>query len=200
MDDNPGTDNDSLTSITRVIDGQTFISTPSGLAIDGSRLSPGGSPVTISNTVISLSLSNVLVVGFSSVTLSPQSLSALGHFLPGVHATAFVVGDSTTTFPDSGHPLTIDGLTIQAESTAILVDGIALQPGGTGAVVHGTSVKLNAGGTLEVAPPFFAMPTGLGNGTSTLLGFEGSQNRACGLPRLFLMAGLSVSIIWVLIL
>ena len=198
-DNDPATDNDSLTSNIRIIDGHTVISTPSGLAIDGSSLSPGGSPITISNTVISLSPSNILVVGSSSVALSPQSLSTLGHFLPGAHPTAFVVGDSTTTFSAGDHPLTIDGLTIQAEPTAILVDGIELRPGGTGAVVHGSSVSLNQGGTLEVGPASLnAMPTKLGNGTSTLLSFEGSQSKACGLSWLLLIAGLLVSAVWVI--
>ena len=196
LDEDPAIDNDSLTSNMRVIEGHTLMSTPSGLAIDGSSLLPGGSPITISNTVVPLSPSNVLVVGSSSVVLSPQSFSALGHFLPGVHATAFVVGDATTTFPDSGHPLTVDGLTIQAESTAILVDGIALQPGGTGAVVHGTSVNLDPGGTIEIGPPLSAKPTRLGNGTSSLLGFKGSQDKACGLSWSLLVAGLSMSFVW----
>ena len=196
LDDDPAKDSDSLTSNIEIIDGHTVISTPSGLAIDGSSILPGSSPITISNTVISLSPSNTLVVGSSSVTLSPQSFSALGHFLPGAHPAGFVIGDSTTTFSDGAHPLTVDGLTIQAKSTAILVDGIVLQPGGTGAMVHGSSVSLNQGGTLEIGPPPFAMPTRLGNGTSTLLAFEGSQNRACRLSWLLLIAGLSMSVVW----
>lgn len=196
--DGPATNTKPLTSTIGIIAGHTVVSTPSGLAIDGLSLLPGGSPITISNTVISLSPSDVLVVGSSSVVLPPQSMSEVGHFLPGPHPAGFVVGDSTIRFADGGHTLTVDGLTIQAESTGILVDGIALQPGGTGAVVHGGSVSLNQGGTLDIGPSPPAMPTRLANGTWTLPVFEGSQTRACGLPWLYLLAGLSVSVVRVM--
>ena len=196
--DDPATDTKDLTSTIGTIGGHNVVSTPSGLAIDGLSLVPGGNPITISNTVISLSPSDVLVVGSSSVTLPPQSMSEVGHLLPGAHPAGFVVGDSTIRFADSGHTLTVDGLTVQSESTGILVDGIALQPGGTGAVVHGSSVKLNQGGTLEIGPSPSAMPTRLANGTWTSAVFEGSQIRACGLSLVYLLTGLSVSVIQVM--
>ena len=196
--DNPSTNNQPLTSNIQMIAGQAVVSTLSGLVIGGSKLFPGGSPITVSNTVISLSPSSILVVGSSSVTLSPQSMFAVGHFLSGVPSAGFVVDGSIGTVSAGGHPITVDGIAVQVESTAIVIDGITLQPGGTGAIVDGSSVSLEQGGTLVIGSAPFAMPTELVNGTSTLQAFEGSQDRACGLSWSFLYLALSVSGIWVI--
>lgn len=186
-----------MTSNAQVIAGQTVVSNPSRLVIGGSSLFPGGSAITVSNTVISLSPFSVLIVGSSGVTLFPQSMFAVGHFLSGVDPPGFVVDNSTSIISAGGHPITMDGIAIQIESAAIVVDGITLHPGGTGAIVDGSSVSLEQGGTLDIGSAPFAMPTGLVNGTSTFQAFQGSQDRGYKLPRSILYLAFSVSGVWV---
>ena len=196
---NGPTENQTPASLVRIIAGKTVVSTPSGLVIDGSSLSAGGTPITISNTVISLSPSNVLVVGSSSVSLSAQSISAVGHFLLGPDPPGFVVDGSTNTISAGSHPISIHGIAIQVESSAILVDGVTLRPGGNGALVDGVSVSLEQGGTLDIGNAPFATPTGQVTGSSSLQVFEGSQDRTCDLSWTYLLLMLSVSGVWMLV-
>ena len=172
--DNTAKENEALASVTRIITGQTVVSTPSGLVIGGSSLLPRGNPITISNTVISLSPSNDLIVGSSSVSLAPQSLSAVGHFLSSPSSAGFVIGDSNNIVSVGEPPITIDGMAIHIESSAVLVDGITLQPGGKGTLVDGMSVSLEQDGTLNIGSTTFATPTGLVTQNSILQAFEGS--------------------------
>lgn len=131
-EEDPPADNQPFIPSVQTIAGQTVVSNTSGVYVAGSSLSPGGSAVTASNTVISLSPAGTLVIGSSSVILP--------------------LADPPRT------PLKFDGMTVQAQPSATATDGIALTPGGPGTVINGNSIGLEQGAILDIGTTHLALP------------------------------------------
>ncbi|KAM0798562.1 hypothetical protein BDR22DRAFT_974426 [Usnea florida] len=134
------------------VGGQTVTANPSGFQIDGSSILPGGTPVTISGTQVSLDQSGELHVGTSSIGLVPFKT-----VIPGI--------------------FTVDGLTFTAGSSAVAVDGVTLTPGGAAATIGGDRISLGLNGSLVVGSSTVAVPSTALGGISTAQFFEGGQSR-----------------------
>ena len=134
------------------VGGQIVTANPSGFQIDGSSILPGGTPVTISGTQVSLDQSGELHVGISSIGLVPFQTAAPGVF-------------------------TVDGLTFTAESSAVAVDGVTLTPGGAAATIGGDRISLGLNGSLAVGSSIVPVPSNTPGGISTAQFFEGGQGR-----------------------
>ena len=93
---------------------------PSGIFVDGSRISPGDSPITLSNTLVSLDPSGALAIGSSSMTLAPQSVFAVA------------------------------GKTFTANPAGFAIDGTSISPGDPPKVVDGNILSLDSFGNLVV--------------------------------------------------
>ena len=153
--------------------GQTFTPNPTAFSIAGTTVSAGGPAITIDGTMISLEPSGTLIVGSSTLLLSP-SPSSLLH---------------------------IDGLSVEAQSSLAIVDGVTISPGAPGVTIDGSVVSLEAGGaTLDVGTGRFAMPTGTTNGSSGFFAFEGGQRRAVEASLLYLLSLVGIGRILVLML
>ena len=122
-------DNSPLTIDPLTIAGHIVVPNPSGILIDGSSLIPGGSPLTLSNTPVSLGTSGVLVIGSSSTTLAPQSV--------------FTIGTQTFTADPAGFTL----------------KDATVSPGGSVETVDGTIISLGPSGDLILGSSNFAIPT-----------------------------------------
>ena len=125
-----------FTPSVQTIAGHSIVSNTSGVYIAGSSLLPGGSAITASNTVISLSPAGTLVIGSSSIALPLATAQQ----------------NSPTTF-------NVDGVTIQAEPSATVLNGITLSPASPGTMINGNSVSLEQGGTLIVGTKRLVLPT-----------------------------------------
>ena len=131
---------------------QIYTANPSGFPIDGSTIIPGGAPITISGTPISLDKSGKLHVGTSTVNLIP--------------------------FPSTPSDLfTVNGLTFTAESSAVAVDGVTLIAGAAATTLGGQRISLGLNGSLEVGSTTVAIPSHAMSGTSTPQPFEGGQRK-----------------------
>ena len=135
-DEDPSMDDHPFTPSVQTIAGHNVVSNASGVYVAGSSLLPGGSAITASNTVISLSPAGTLVIGSSSIALPRANGQE----------------NSPTTF-------NVDGVTIQAEPSAAVLNGIALTPGSPGTTINGNSVSLEQGGTLVVGTKRLVLPT-----------------------------------------
>ena len=154
------------------VGGQTFTANPSGFQIDGSSVLPGGSPVTISGTRLSLDASGELHVGTSSVDLVPFQTATPGVF-------------------------TVEGLTFTAgASSAVAVDGVTLTPGGPATTISGERISLGVNGRLVVGSDTVAVPNGAESGISTAQLFEGGQEKVTArLLQVGLLVGLASGMI-----
>ena len=121
-DEDPSMKDHPFAPSVQTIAGHNVVSNASGVYVAGSSLLPGGSAITASNTVISLSPARTLVIGSSSIALPLQE-------------------NSRTTF-------VVDGVTVQAEPSAAILDGITLTPGKPGTTINGNGVSLEQSGTL----------------------------------------------------
>lgn len=126
-EEDPPTDNQPIIPSAQTIAGQTVVSNTSGVYVAGSSISPGGSAITASNTVISLSPAGTLVIDSSSILLP-------------------LANTPKTPLKD----LNFDGMTIQVQPSATVIDGIALTPGGPGTIISGNSISLEQGATLDI--------------------------------------------------
>ena len=121
------------------IDGQVIQPlTNGGISIDGTTLTPGALPITVSGTPISLG-SAALVIGSSTVSLDSE--------VPEQFVT------------------TVAGQAITADPTAVEVGSLTLTPGGPGTSLSGTLVSLDSDGELIVGTrtiPLETMAGGLG--------------------------------------
>ena len=131
---------------------QTLTANPSGFQIDGSSVLPGGIPITISGTQVSLDRSGEPHVGTSSVDLVPFQTATPGVF-------------------------TVDRLTFTAESSAVAVDGVTITPGGAAITLGGDRISLGWSGSLVVGSKTVALPSNVESGTTTAQLFEGGQGR-----------------------
>ena len=115
------------------VGGQTFSADPTGFNVAGSRVIPGGTPVILSGTTVSLSPSGVLIIGDSAISLPTQTV------VPGVY--------------------TVRGLAITAESSgAIVIDGTTIVPGGLGVTISGTPISLAPSGVLAIGTSTYILP------------------------------------------
>lgn len=116
------------------VGGQTFSADAIGFNVAGSRVIPGGTPVILSGTTVSLSPSGVLIIGDSTISLPTPKVA------PGVY--------------------TVGGLAITAQSSgAIVIDGTTIVPGGLGATISGTPISLAlSGGVLAIGSSIYTLP------------------------------------------
>ena len=147
---------------------------PSAAVIDGITLTPGSPGVSIDGNRVSLEQDRILDIGTS-------------HF-------ALPLAAQETPY----NRFNLNGMTIQAQQSAVVVNGITLTPGGPGTTIEGSSVSLESSGTLNIGTDHFAIPTGPVNGTSILQTFEGAQEKARRLPRSLGSAAILVSGLWIM--
>ena len=114
---------------TLTISGHTVVPNPTGMAIAGSSVFPGGSAITISNTPFSLDLAGVLLVGFSSFSLPARSI--------------FTVGAHTFT----------------ASPTGFVLNGATISPGAAAQWVDSTRISLGLSGALAIGSSTILLPT-----------------------------------------
>lgn len=156
------------------LDGMTVQLKSSAVLIDGATLTPGGPGVSINGNRASLEQDRTLEIGTSHFALPAAAQET----------------------PPSGFNL--NGMTVQARQSAVVVNGVSLTPGGPGTTINGSSVSLESGGTLDIGTGRFVIPTGPVNGTSFLQTFEGAQEKAHRMPRLYLVAAVIVFGLWMM--
>ena len=127
--------------------GLVFTEGASDLVVEGKTVFPGGSPVTIAGTPVTLGSDGKLTVG-SLTTNLPTSIT------PGAIFTA-------------------GGLVFTEGLSDVVVDGKTLFPGVAPITVSGTPVSLGSDGKLTVGSTTTTLPTSL----STAQAFEGAQGR-----------------------
>ena len=115
--------------------GQTFTAAPTGFPIAGFSLTPGGSPVYLSGTLVSLDASSHLQIGSTTVNLGINTASAT--------QSVFVVA----------------GQTFTAEPAGFAIAGTTLTPGGSAITISGTPVSLAPGGTLAIGSSTISLPS-----------------------------------------
>lgn len=134
--------------------GQVFTPNPSAFSIAGTTISAGGSAATIGGTIISLEPSGTLVIGSSTIRLSPQR--------------AF------------SSDVDNDGFEVIAHSSFAVVDGVTVSAAAAGITVSGKIVSLEAGGaTLDIGTGRFVLPTPVAgtNGSVNVQAFVGGQSK-----------------------
>jgi hypothetical protein len=126
------------------VDGATVTASPANaFIVDGQTAVPGGAPITVDGTVI-------------SVPASANGIVVDGRTVPGEFSASTVFninGMAITALPAVGFP--IAGQTLQAGGAAITVDGtrLSLAPGGTALVIgSSTSVIAAAAGAASEIP------------------------------------------------
>ena len=114
---------------TLTIAGQTVVPNPTGIVTAGSSVLPGGSAVIIFNTPISLAPSGILVVGSSSLSLSPQSVFNIG------------------VLPFTANP------------SGFILNGAIISPGGAAQTLDGTRISLGQAGVFEIGSTTISLLT-----------------------------------------
>lgn len=150
------------------LDGYTIQVESSVTLIDGVTLESGATGVSINENGVSLEQDKTLGIETSHFAL-PTAAQATR---PGV--------------------FNLNGMTVQAQQSAVVVNGVTLAPGGPGTNINGSSVSLESGGALDVGTGRFAIPTGSVNVTATLQTFEGSQGKAHQKPGVLVSAAVIV--------
>ena len=125
------------------VDGATITASPANaFVVDGQTAIPGGAPITVDGTVV-------------SVPTSTNAIVVDGRTVPGEFATSTVFninGMAITALPGVGFP--ISGETLQAGGPAITVDGtrLSLAPGGTALIVGSSTsvITATAGAASEI--------------------------------------------------
>ena len=123
-----GNDLSSKPIFVLTIGGQTVTANPTGFALAGFKLLPGGAPITISGTLVSLNPSGTVVFGDSSIDLLTPTPT------PTPTSKIFAVG---------GHTFT-------AEPKGFALMGSTLLPGGAAITISGTPVSLVSSGALII--------------------------------------------------
>lgn len=107
-----------------VVGGEVFRANPIGFIVAGSKVLPGGAPVTVSGTPVSLDLAGTLFLGSTAIPLRQSPLNP----------------------PNS--IFTVGGEVFALEPTGFIIAGSTVLPGGAPATVSGTRVSLNPAGEL----------------------------------------------------
>lgn len=150
--------------------GLSFTEGSSDLVVDGKKVFPGGSPITVAGTPVSLGSDGKLIVG-SLTTNLPNSIGS-----------------------SNGAIFTAGGLVFTEGSSDIVVDGTTVFPGRSSITVAGTPISLGSDGTLVVGSSTTTLPTNLGGGSSTPQFFEGAQGRNT-VPSLMVLVGIYVMLV-----
>ena len=117
--------------------------TNGGVSIDGTTLTPGALPITVSGNPISLG-STALYIGSSTVSLDS------------------VVPEQFVT--------TVAGQAVTADPTAVEVGSLTLTPGAPGTSLSGTLVSLNSDGELMVGTKIIPLETTAGGSGGLIMG------------------------------
>ena len=119
------------------IGGETFTAIPGNIVAAGKTLTPGGPPITISGTPVSLGLS-ALIIGTETekITIPPTGTNKADQ--ANVKAAATTGKGATVSY------FTVDGETFAVGANDVVVDGKTLTPGGPGITVSGVRVSLGA--------------------------------------------------------
>ena len=128
-DDDTGFDSPPPAPDSSTIAGHTLVPNPIGMLIAGSSVFPGGSAITISNTLVSLDPAGVLLAGSSSFSLASRSI--------------FTVGAHTFT----------------AAPTGFVLNGATISPGAAAQWVDSTRVSLGLSGALAIGSSTILLPT-----------------------------------------
>lgn len=132
VDSNPNPLHDNSAPPTKsifTVEGQVFTPNPTGFILAGSKIVPGGVPITFSSVTISLGSSGTLFVGGDAIPLSnPSPLPSLP---PN---SVFLVG----------------GEVFRADPTGFTIAGLNILPGSAPVTVSGTPVSLDHSGTLFI--------------------------------------------------
>ena len=107
------------------IAGQIFTPNPSAFSIAGTTILAGGPAATIDGTIISLGLSEALVIGSSTINLPTPTYTS---------GKVYTIGDQAFTPNPSAFPIA----------------GTTISVGGQGATVNGTTISLEPSGTLVI--------------------------------------------------
>ncbi|MDI1484876.1 MAG: hypothetical protein OHK93_000010 [Ramalina farinacea] len=128
------------------IGGEPVVAFPTGLAIPGvSNIIPGGPPVTVASTPVSLGSDGILHVGASAIPLSPP-----GRQVNEQNQAKFNVGSFTFTL-------------VAPSATNLAVEGTTILPNSPPQIIHGTTVSLDANNDLTVNGTHMTIPTGTNN-------------------------------------
>lgn len=108
------------------VGGQIVTPNPAGFVVAGLTVLPGAAPLTISGTSIALNQDGGLIVGSSTVKLSPQT--------------------------PTSNIITAEGFTFTAGplQSNVVVDGATLVAGGPATSISGTPISLGIGGNLVI--------------------------------------------------
>ena len=141
---------------------QTFTARPTGFAIDGTSMLPGGAPITVSGTVVSLG-KGALQIGS---TIMP---------LPTAPSEVFTVGDQTFNATPTG--FSIAETSISQGGSAVTISGTVVSLGSAGLQIGSSTVPLDAAEFTAAAGGIvsgigLSSPTGgaMGYGNSTASG------------------------------
>ena len=107
-----------------LVGGEVFRAHPIGFTVAGSKVLPGGAPVTVSGTPVSLDPSGTLFLGSTPIPLGPTPLNPTNSI--------FLLG----------------GEAFAPKSTGFIIAGSIVLPGGPPTTVSGTRISLNPSGEL----------------------------------------------------
>ena len=144
--------------------GFVFTEGSSDLVVDGETVFPGGSPITVAGTQVSLGSNGKLIVG-SLTTNLPTRIT-------------------------SGAIITAGGLVFTEGSSDLVVDGKTVFPGGPPVTIAGTPVTLGSDGKLVVGSTTTTLPASLSTGSSTPLAFEGGAQGKKAISLLSVLVGI----------
>ena len=104
---------------------EPFTANPSGFVVAETPILPGGRPATIAGTLVSLNPSGVLVIGSSSITLSPEA----------------------TPLQDG---VSIEDQLVKANPTDTVIAGMVIKSGAAAVTVSGTPISLSPSSVIYV--------------------------------------------------
>ena len=114
-----------------MIAGQHITKYSSRIFVAGSTLLPGGLPITLQNTVISLALSGMLIYGSTSILLGSQSSATIGTQSSSPHAAGILFSDISIS--PNGPVQTLDGQVFSLDQWGHLAVGSVSIPSPTSA-------------------------------------------------------------------
>ena len=132
---------------------QTFEAEPSGFAIAGSTLTPGGVGISVAGTPVSLGQSGNLQIGASTVQLTnnaPTNVITVADQTLEANPTGFAIGGATLN--PNGPPITIAGTPVSLGQSGVLSIGTSTTQLSNSA--HTDTITVN-GQTFEVNPTGF---------------------------------------------
>ena len=126
--------------------GHTVTAAPTSFLIAGTQVSPDGQAVNIAGTTVSIDYSSHLQIGLSTFDIGQDAASLISQVL------------------------TVGGLAITANPTAVEVAGVTLTPGGSAVIDIGTRVLLDSAGRLVVGSKTSTVMASTGGTGGLLMG------------------------------